>query len=504
MPEFYPAAQQIQSPDILGSYLRGRMAPLQIQAAQQEVTQGGLQIDQLRMAMKQQQMVQDYSKKLAIQATGAENQGASTGGIENGPQGSSQPGMQGGGSDGRVNTMMALDILQGRDPLKTMQGAQEYETKQRQLMAQGPLSLLDSIAGSVSPAKIVMNNPGLMSRWQQMAPQMGFDPVKDFTDDNVRQVVNFARNQVAGGAGLPTKEMPIQMQTQQGPLGSVIQTDPITHKSTQVRGEESLHQVIGPDGRPTLLPASQAAGRQPFNQSVFGASNLSDQSKEFAYQNFIATGKMPSNFGRNPAMQASLLDYIAKRAGEEGNSAASIAAKGQAFQASQGVVNDFMKGKSAQALNGINTAVQHMGVLDELIDAMGTGDIKAFNKMSNFFKEQTGQTAPTNYAALKEFVGGEVAKAVLPGGGGEAERQALTAPLNAANSPEQLKQAVNEIRKALAGKTEALRNQWDIGTNGTQGAFDKFLLPETKKALGISETQSQHPSDIQALLDKYK
>jgi hypothetical protein len=153
-------------------------------------------------------------------------------------------------------------------------------------------------------------------------------------------------------------------------------------------------------------------------------------------------------------------------------------------------VNDFTKGKSAQALNGINTAVQHMTALDPLIDALGTNDVKVVNRVSNFFKEQTGQAAPTNYAALKEFVGGEVAKAVLPGGGGEKEREALTAPLNAANSPDQLKQAVQTIKTALAGKTEALRNQWDVGTMGAQGNFDKFLLPETKKALGIADTSA--------------
>jgi hypothetical protein len=34
MADFYPAAQQIQYPDILGSYLLGLQAPQQIQAGQ--------------------------------------------------------------------------------------------------------------------------------------------------------------------------------------------------------------------------------------------------------------------------------------------------------------------------------------------------------------------------------------------------------------------------------------------------------------------------------------
>jgi hypothetical protein len=390
------------------------------------------------------------------------------------------------------STLMALEYLKpgGGDPLKTAQGVQEYQIKQRQLQVQGPMALAETVSSSPQADVLIRNNPGLQQQWMQIAPQLGLDPFRDLTPANARKAAVFGYNQLAGSAGLPPKPMPNPMETLPGALGSVYQRDPMSQKITQVKGEEPLKDVIGANGLPTNLRASEAEGRQPFNQSIFGASNLSDQAKEFAYQSFVATGKMPANYGRNPAMQASLMDYISKRAAAEGNSAASIAAKGQAFTASQGVVNDFTKGKSAQALNGINTAVQHMTALDPLIDALGTNDVKVVNRVSNFFKEQTGQAAPTNYAALKEFVGGEVAKAVLPGGGGEKEREALTAPLNAANSPDQLKQAVQTIKTALAGKTEALRNQWDVGTMGAQGNFDKFLLPETKKALGIADTSA--------------
>lgn len=510
MPEFYPAAQQIQQPDIYGAYLRGQMAPLQIQQAQQDTAAGGLKLDQLRMTM-------GYAQQLAqgSQSAGAQSAQAPTGGVQNGPQGqvsSQAPSQPSGSYDGigtnpRVNTMMALDVLAGRDPLKTAQGAQEYEQKQRQLQAQGPMALAETVSSSPNADVLIRNNPGLQQQWVAIAPKLGLDPFKDLTPANARMAATFGYNQLAGSAGLPPKPMPDMQQDIPGPLGSLYQRDSLTNKVTQVKGEEPLKDVIGPNGLPTNLRASEAEGKQPFNQSIFGAANLSDQAKEFAYQSFIATGKMPQNIGRSPAMQASMMDYISKRAAQEGNSAASIAAKGQAFTATQGVVSDFTKGKSAQALNGINTAVQHMGSLDPLIDALGNGDAKVINRVSNFFKAQTGSAAPTNYAALKEFVGGEVAKAVLPGGGGEAERQALTAPLNAANSPEQLKQAVQTIKTALAGKTEALRNQWDVGTNGTQGDFDKFLLPATKQALGIaapSAPTGAHPASVQALLDKYK
>src|SRR2546421_3234022 len=121
--EFYPAAQQLQYPDILASYVRGQMAPLQVQGAQQQVTAGQLDIDKLRQIMR-------YAGEIHDQ--GARSAGGPTGGIQNGPQGqvSSQPPSQSGSYDGSVgmppvNTMMALDVLQGRDPLKSAQYAQQ-------------------------------------------------------------------------------------------------------------------------------------------------------------------------------------------------------------------------------------------------------------------------------------------------------------------------------------------------------------------------------------------
>src|SRR5437667_12226173 len=103
--EFFPAALQLQYPDILASYVRGQMAPLQVQSAQQQVTAGQLDIDKLRQIMR-------YAGKIHDQ--GAQNQGGQTGGIQNGPQGqvSSQPPSPSGSYDGSmsmppVNTMMA-------------------------------------------------------------------------------------------------------------------------------------------------------------------------------------------------------------------------------------------------------------------------------------------------------------------------------------------------------------------------------------------------------------
>jgi hypothetical protein len=370
--------------------------------------------------------------------------------------------------------------------------AQKALETQRRMQLEGPMALLDSAATSPNADKIIANNEQLKQHWTQTAPQLGFDPVKDLNANNAQTYARFAYNQLAGQSGVPTKEMPSQLQTAQLPDGRWAQVEPMSGKMT-ILPESELQQVVGPNGTPILVPKGRAAGMQPFNAQIFGASTLTDQAKEFAYQNFLQTHELPANIARNPVMSGSMLDYIAKRAQSEGNSAASILANSQQTKATQGVLKDFESGATSKTINGLNTAIQHMDALGPVADALDNGNLTLLNKAANFYKQQTGSAAPTNFAALKEFVAGEVAKAVLPGGGGDGERQALAAPINAANSPAQLKQAIEQFKTALAGKTEALRNQWDIGTNGTQGSFDRFLLPATKKALGINAQPLARP-----------
>ncbi len=332
--------------------------------------------------------------------------------------------------------------------------------------------------------------------FQKGAPLLGLDPTQysvtaQDTDDSIRQqAIDHAR-----ALGVD----PLAKQQTVVPAGAAVMQEgsntPV-YVNPKDEPQPTVHAVVGPDGKPKYVAARDAVGQTPYSPST-GNGNVNDNAKEMAYQTFLSTGTIPSIAGRSAAANVALANYVADRAASDGQTAAAAAARKQAYRGTQFVVQDFQGTKPGTAggtLTAINTAVQHIDGLDPLIDALGTGDVKLLNRVTNTYKEQTGVPAPTNYQALKEFVGGEVAKAVLPGGGGEAERQALLAPLNAANSPQAIKAALKTIHTALAGKTEALRNQWDVGTNGTQGPFDKFLLPATQKALGMNQAQQQTAS----------
>ncbi len=528
------SAPPIQYPDLIGSYLRGQMGgaqaqmiPGQMQEQQNALAQQGLSLDQLRMTLANQRAYQQVAfSQLGAQGynvgdgapsgyagAGAQSGASASGGIQTGPQGSvsagaprTAPTMPSGSYNGSIggmqpSTLGALAILRGDDPLKTAQGVADYQKSQAQLQAQGPIDLIDSVFNSAAPARTVMMNPSLMAQWPKFAAQLGMDPVKDFNDVNVRAALALAGNGIRGNVGMPAKEYPVPLRTTQRGLGESIQTEPVTGKISAGAPAVATDKFIV-NGRVVEMPKAQgvAQGATPYDPSLYGASLITPQANEQAYQQAKATGTMPALAGRDPIAFAQEASYIAKRSADEGVTGLSMAARAQTYKAQQAVVDDFTGGKTATNINGINTAVQHMNLLGPLVDAMGTGNEQLINRARNAWQQQTGSPAPTNYAAIKEFVGGEVAKAVLPGGGGEGERDALLAPLNAANSPQQLHEAVGQMQRALAGKTEALRNQWNVGTGGTQGSFDKFLMPSTQSALGGS---GDHPPAIKAILDRY-
>ena len=514
----YQAPQPLQSIDVIGSLLRGNNAAASMQENQ-------LKLAQLRMAMGRQQTLQDYASGILTGGNGggAQNAGAPTGGIQTGPQGAvttgashDQPAALPASTQGLSPTAtqgvdprhaFAIELLTSGDVGKglTAQAAAQKDQIERQKLAAAPITdSLKMLAGSPNPGALLLNNPSLMQGWRNYAGEAGIDAndPSQMTPENIRTVAIIAHNHINSSFGGDQLPMPKQPLITRGKDGSVQETDPITGAVTQPV-KPDLKQIVE-NGKPKWVTAEDAVGKEPFNPSIFGAGSLSGDAKELAYQQYVQTGQMPT-LSRNPLMQSQMMDYIAKRSAQDfgPNSAQTVIANGQRTKAAGAVVKDFEAGKTGQVINGINTSVQHMELLDPLISNLNNTSSPLWNKVANTFEKQTGSAAPTNFAAIKEFVGGEVAKAVLPGGGGEAERHALLAPLDAANSPEQLRQAVQQIKGALAGKTEALRNQWEVGTQGNHGSFDRFLMPATKKALGGHDAPASNaPHPILSAADK--
>lgn len=199
-------APQFQNPDLLGSYLRGQQgatqaaaAPIELAGAQQDQQYRGLQMDQLRQTMAQQGLIQQYARQLAgQQPQGAQSQGAQPG--DPGATASAQDGSQNGMGRPPVNTMMALDVLQGRDPLLNWKNAQADVMAQKKLEAQGPLNLAQRISTDPQANIVIANNPQLNQMFKSWAAQRGMNP-NDPTNLTVANAQAAARDHMSAIQG---------------------------------------------------------------------------------------------------------------------------------------------------------------------------------------------------------------------------------------------------------------------------------------------------------------
>lgn len=168
--------------------------------------------------------------------------------------------------------------------------------------------------------------------------------------------------------------------------------------------------------------------------------------------------------------------------------------------------SDFSTGKQGQAINSMNVGTSHLQTLDKLADALNNKDDRTFSKIGNAWAKETGNPAPTNFEAAKTIVGDEVVKAIVGAGGTGADREKAQAAINAANTPAQLHGAIQTVYKLMGGQLKGLQLQYETTTKKKD--FMDRLSPDAKKALlgdeGGKGDKSQHPDDIQAILDKYK
>jgi hypothetical protein len=174
----------------------------------------------------------------------------------------------------------------------------------------------------------------------------------------------------------------------------------------------------------------------------------------------------------------------------------------------QRVLQDFTSGKSASAVRSFNVGISHLDTLGHLADALGNKDTQAVNRVGNYFATQTGSPAPTNFNAAKKIVGDEIVKAIVGAGGGVHDREEAAKVIDAANSPEQLRGAINTYKELMVGQLGGLERQYQQGSN--RNDFERFLSPQAQvlrrqhaPAAPAAPTPAAHPTDITALLNKY-
>lgn len=138
---------------------------------------------------------------------------------------------------------------------------------------------------------------------------------------------------------------------------------------------------------------------------------------------------------------------------------------------------DFATGKNGNSVRSFNVALSHLDALSQLSDALDNGDTQMINKLGNAVGAATGSAAPTNFATAKQLVADEIVKAVTGSAGALGDREGAQKVLDAANSPAQLRGAIQTYQRLMAGQVEGMRHQYSA-TTGKDDFDDKYLSPE--------------------------
>lgn len=223
---------------------------------------------------------------------------------------------------------------------------------------------------------------------------------------------------------------------------NLAQRDPTTG---QVTMGANVRKGISPDTSANITKDYAVAGLNP--DGTPGQANS-------ALVKMIGEGRMiPSDrLESTPRGQAVLAEVEKQYPGYDVTSA----------RAKQKAAYDFGPGgKDATAMRSIGTATKHLDMLNTLVENLDNTDSPAFNSVANFWKTQTGGTAPKTFDAAKQIVGQEVIKAIVAGGGGVGERQEAADALSKASSPAQLKSVIATYKTIMGAQHESLLQQRD-------------------------------------------
>lgn len=102
------------------------------------------------------------------------------------------------------------------------------------------------------------------------------------------------------------------------------------------------------------------------------------------------------------------------------------------------------------------TAEDHLKMANGLVDALGTGNIVALNRLSLMWSQATGDPAPTDFETVKTSLEGEMARAFTGVGATQGEIASIGSIINKANSPQALKSALNYARKTMEARRKNL------------------------------------------------
>jgi len=135
-------------------------------------------------------------------------------------------------------------------------------------------------------------------------------------------------------------------------------------------------------------------------------------------------------------------------------------------QLGYGMEKYMTQGEGGKNLTAFNTAIEHANQLNSAVDALQNGDNRTLNKVGNALGYEFGDNRTTNFNVIKSALSGEISKVFKGGQATDAEIKEVQGPFDTANSPAQLKGAINNAIRLMNSKRDALKQQFESGVQG--------------------------------------
>lgn len=236
----------------------------------------------------------------------------------------------------------------------------------------------------------------------------------------------------------------------------------------------------GAGGAPQVNQAYVNAKKQVAENAAKAGVTLTPEAVQMFAEEGARTGKIQT-FGMGGKNNTAA---IGNKMAANGVTGQQLAETQQDYKSAQTYQTDLAKSTPTSAggmARMVGAVAQHIDTLDGLVDAMQNKNIKLVNSFMQKFKQQTGNPAPTNFAAQKQVVSSEVQKYLNGGRATQGDRRELESNLSQANSPQALRGVIGLLRTDLGAQLRAQYAQAQGFGKGQQ--FLGILTPEARNLL---------------------
>jgi hypothetical protein len=138
----------------------------------------------------------------------------------------------------------------------------------------------------------------------------------------------------------------------------------------------------------------------------------------------------------------------------------------------------FTTGTQGQQINAMNTAVQHLDLLQQAADALKNGTFRPGNALYNTVSNMFGGTAPGSYEQIKHYVDGEIGNVVTKGAVTVNEFGQQAKSGGSPSSPAQMKTYIDNAIQIMASKVKSLKYQAGQALGDQDPLVSGLVMPE--------------------------